>query len=282
MRLDMGNRVTLPSGESIPSMGLGTWHMGERIGNPKTEVDALVRGLDLGAALIDTAEMYARGGAERVVGSAIKGRRDEVFIVSKILPHNASFDGTIRACENSLQRMEIESIDLYLLHWPGNHPLEYTVSAFEQLKTDGKIRHWGVSNFDTSDMQELYGIPEGKNCQINQVLYNLSRRGIEWDLLPWCRSMGLPIMAYSPIEQGRLLENKKLKALASEIGVSAAQLSIAWSIRNNDIITIPKASNLEHVSQNIDAWTIKLESAILDELDKLFEPPVRKKGLDIL
>lgn len=278
----MGNRVTLPSGESIPSMGLGTWHMGERIGNPKTEVDALVRGLDLGAALIDTAEMYARGGAERVVGSAIKGRRDEVFIVSKILPHNASFDGTIRACENSLQRMEIESIDLYLLHWPGNHPLEYTVSAFEQLKTDGKIRHWGVSNFDTSDMQELYGIPEGKNCQINQVLYNLSRRGIEWDLLPWCRSMGLPIMAYSPIEQGRLLENKKLKALASEIGVSAAQLSIAWSIRNNDIITIPKASNLEHVSQNIDAWTIKLESAILDELDKLFKPPVRKKGLDVL
>ena len=278
----MGKLVTLPSGESVPSMGLGTWHMGERIGNPKTEVDALIRGLDLGATLIDTAEMYARGGAERVVGSAIKGRRDDVFIVSKILPHNASFDGTMRACENSLQRMEIESIDLYLLHWPGNHPLESTVSAFEQLKTDGKIKHWGVSNFDTSDMQELYGIPEGKNCQINQVLYNLSRRGIEWDLLPWCRSMGLPIMAYSPIEQGRLLENKKLIALASEIGVSAAQLSIAWSIRKNDIITIPKASNLEHVSQNIDAWTIKLESTILDELDKLFEPPVRKKGLDIL
>ena len=278
----MGKLVTLPSGESVPSMGLGTWHMGERIGNPKTEVDALSRGLDLGATLIDTAEMYARGGAERVVGSAIKGRRDDVFVVSKVLPHNASFDGTIRACENSLQRMEIESIDLYLLHWPGNHPLESTVSAFEQLKTDGKIKHWGVSNFDTSDMQELYGIPEGKNCQINQVLYNLSRRGIEWDLLPWCRSMGLPIMAYSPIEQGRLLENKKLKALASEIGVSAAQLSIAWSIRENDIITIPKASNLEHVRQNIDAWTIKLESATLDELDKLFEPPVRKKGLDIL
>ena len=253
----MGKLVTLPSGESVPSMGLGTWHMGERIGNPKTEVDALSRGLDLGATLIDTAEMYARGGAERVVGSAIKGRRDDVFIVSKVLPHNASFDGTIRACENSLQRMEIESIDLYLLHWPGNHPLESTVSAFEQLKTDGKIKHWGVSNFDTSDMQELYGIPEGENCQINQVLYNLSRRGIEWDLLPWCRSKGLPIMAYSPIEQGRLLENKKLKALAGEIGVSAAQLSIAWSIRKNDIITIPKASNLEHVSQNIDAWTIK-------------------------
>ena len=278
----MEKLVTLPSGESVPSMGLGTWHMGERIGNPKTEVDALVRGLDLGATLIDTAEMYARGGAERVVGSAIKGRRDNVFIVSKIVPHNASFDGTMRACENSLQRMEIESIDLYLLHWPGNHPLESTVSAFEKLKTDGKIKHWGVSNFDTSDMQELYGIPEGKNCQINQVLYNLSRRGIEWDLLPWCRSMGLPIMAYSPIEQGRLLENKKLKALAGEIGVSAAQLSIAWSIRKNDIITIPKASNLEHVGQNIDAWTIKLERAILDELDKLFEPPVRKKGLDIL
>ena len=278
----MGKLVTLPSGESVPSMGLGTWHMGERIGNPKIEVDALSRGLDLGATLIDTAEMYARGGAERVVGSAIKGRRDDVFIVSKVVPHNASFDGTIRACENSLQRMEIESIDLYLLHWPGNHPLESTISAFEQLKTDGKIKHWGVSNFDTSDMQELYRIPESKNCQINQVLYNLSRRDIEWDLLPWCRSTGLPIMAYSPIEQGRLLENKKLIALASEIGVSAAQLSIAWSIRKNDIITIPKASNLEHVSQNIDAWTIKLESTVLDELDKLFEPPVRKKGLDIL
>ncbi len=278
----MGKLVTLPSGESVPSMGLGTWHMGERIGNPKTEVDALIRGLDLGATLIDTAEMYARGGAERVVGSAIKGRRDDVFIVSKVLPHNASFDGTMRACENSLQRMGIECIDLYLLHWPGNHSLESTLSAFEQLKTDGKIKHWGVSNFDTSDMQELYGIPEGKNCQINQVLYNLSRRGIEWDLLPWCRSKGLPIMAYSPIEQGRLLENKKLKALAGEIGVSAAQLSIAWSIRKNDIITIPKASNLEHVCQNIDAWTMKLESAVLDELDKLFEPPVRKKGLDIL
>ena len=278
----MKKLVTLPSGESVPSMGLGTWHMGERIGNPKTEVDALIRGLDLGATLIDTAEMYARGGAERVVGSAIKGRRDDVFIVSKVLPHNASFDGTIRACENSLQRMEIECIDLYLLHWPGNHPLESTLSAFEQLKTDGKIKHWGVSNFDTSDMQELYGIPEGKNCQINQVLYNLSRRGIEWDLLPWCRSKGLPIMAYSPIEQGRLLENKKLKVLAGEIGVSAAQLSIAWSIRKNDIITIPKASNLEHVSHNIDAWTMKLESVVLDELDKLFEPPFRKKGLDIL
>lgn len=278
----MGKLVTLPSGESVPSMGLGTWNMGERIGNPKAEAEALVRGLDLGATLIDTAEMYARGGAERVVGRAIKGRRDDVFIVSKILPHNASFDGTMRACEDSLQRMEIESIDLYLLHWPGNHSLEGTVSAFEQLKTDGKIRHWGVSNFDTSDMQELYGIPEGKNCQTNQVLYNLSRRGIEWDLLPWCRSMGLPIMAYSPIEQGRLLENKKLKALASKIGVSAAQLSIAWSIRKSDTITIPKASNLEHVSQNIDAWTMKLESATLDELDKLFEPPVRKKGLDIL
>jgi len=278
----MKKLVTLPSGESVPSMGLGTWHMGERIGNPKTEVDALIRGLDLGATLIDTAEMYARGGAERVVGSAIKGRRDDVFIVSKVLPHNASFDGTIRACENSLQRMQIECIDLYLLHWPGNHPLESTLSAFEQLKTDGKIKHWGVSNFDTSDMQELYGIPEGENCQINQVLYNLSRRGIEWDLLPWCRSKGLPIMAYSPIEQGRLLENKKLKVLAGEIGVSAAQLSIAWSIRKNDIITIPKASNLEHVSQNIDAWTMKLESVVLDELDKLFEPPFRKKGLDIL
>ena len=170
----MGKVVTLPSGTNIPSLGLGTWHMGERIGDPKTERNALLHGLDLGANLIDTAEMYARGGAERVVGDAVKGRRDDVFIVSKVLPHNASFNGTIRACENSLQRMEIENIAIYLLHWPGSHPLEGTIAAFEKLRRDGKIRHWGVSNFDMNDMQELYKLPAGKNCQINQVLYNLS------------------------------------------------------------------------------------------------------------
>ena len=278
----MGKVVTLPSGTNIPSMGLGTWHMGERIGDPKTERNALLHGLDLGANLIDTAEMYARGGAERVVGDAVKGRRDDVFIVSKVLPHNASFNGTIRACENSLQRMEIENIDIYLLHWPGSHPLEGTIAAFEKLRRDGKIRHWGVSNFDINDMQELYKLPAGKNCQINQVLYNLSRRGIEWDLLPWCQSMRLPIMAYSPLEQGRLLKDQRLEDISKEAGMSVAELSIAWTMRSQDVVSIPKASSLKHVEQNINAWNVSLPNSILSALDKAFEPPMSKKGLDVL
>ena len=274
--------VTLPSGENIPAMGLGTWHMGERIGDPKTERNALLHGLDLGANLIDTAERYARGGAERVVGDAIRGRRDDVFIVSKVLPHNASFNGTIRACENSLRRMEIENIDIYLLHWPGSHPLEGTIAAFEQLKLDGKIRHWGVSNFDTNDMKELYKLPTGKNCQINQVLYNLSRRGIEWDLLPWCQSMGLPIMAYSPLEQGRLLDDQRLEDISKEAEMSVAELSIAWTMRSQDVVSIPKASSLKHVEQNINASNISLPNSVLRALDEAFEPPMGKKGLDVL
>ena len=278
----MGKVVTLPSGTNIPSMGLGTWHMGERIGDPKTERNALRHGLDLGANLIDTAEMYARGGAERVVGDAVKGRRDDVFIVSKVLPHNASFNGTIRACENSLQRMEIENIDIYLLHWPGSHPLEGTIAAFEKLRRDGKIRHWGVSNFDMNDMQELYKLPAGKNCQINQVLYNLSRRGIEWDLLPWCQSMRLPIMAYSPLEQGSLLKDQRLEDISKEAGMSVAELSIAWTMRSQDVVSIPKASSLKHVEQNINAWNVSLPNSILSALDKAFEPPMSKKGLDVL
>jgi diketogulonate reductase-like aldo/keto reductase len=278
----VGKVVTLPSGTNIPSMGLGTWHMGERIGDPKTERNALLHGLDLGANLIDTAEMYARGGAERVVGDAVKGRRDDVFIVSKVLPHNASFNGTIRACENSLQRMEIENIDIYLLHWPGSHPLEGTIAAFEKLRRDGKIRHWGVSNFDMNDMQELYKLPAGKNCQINQVLYNLSRRGIEWDLLPWCQSMRLPIMAYSPLEQGRLLKDQRLEDISKEAGMSVAELSIAWTMRSQDVVSIPKASSLKHVEQNINAWNVSLPNSILSALDKAFEPPMSKKGLDVL
>jgi diketogulonate reductase-like aldo/keto reductase len=256
--------------------------MGERIGDPKTERNALLHGLDLGANLIDTAEMYARGGAERVVGDAVKGRRDDVFIVSKVLPNNASFNGTIKACENSLQRMKIENIDMYLLHWPGSHPLEGTIAAFEKLRLDGKIRHWGVSNFDMNDMQELYKLPAGKNCQINQVLYNLSRRGIEWDLLPWCQSMRLPIMAYSPLEQGRLLKDQRLEDISKEAGMSVAELSIAWTMRSQDVVSIPKASSLKHVEQNINAWDVSLPNSILSALNKAFEPPMSKKGLDVL
>ena len=274
--------VTLPAGETVPAMGLGTWHMGERIGDPVAEAAALQRGLDLGAKLIDTAEMYARGGAERVVAEAIKTRKDEVFIVSKVLPHNASRAGTIAACEKSLQRMDIDTIDLYLLHWPGPHPLNDTVAAFQELKQAGKIRHWGVSNFDTEDMKELWSIPGGIDCQTNQVLYNLMRRGVEWDLLPWCLQNKVSVMAYSPLEQGRLLKNKRLQQLSSRLGLTTSQISIAWTLRKEGIISIPKASSLAHVEENIAAWDIALSQETIEHLDAEFSPPTTKGSLDIL
>ncbi len=278
----MRSTVTLAGGEVVPAMGLGTWHMGERIGDPNAEAIALQRGIDLGATLIDTAEMYARGGAERVVAKAVKGRRDEVFIVSKVVPHNASRTGTIRACENSLSRLNIETIDLYLLHWPGPHPIRDTVAAFEELKKTGKIKYWGVSNFDTDDMNDLWKVPGGTECQTNQILYNLMRRGVEWDLLPWCSEHGVSVMAYSPLEQGRLLSNKRLRELSKQTGLSPSQLAIAWTLRKKDIISIPKASSLAHVEENVDAWDKILTQDIQLELDKEFHPPEKKGTLDIL
>ena len=274
--------ITLPSGESVPAMGLGTWHMGERIGDPVIEAKALAHGLDLGITVIDTAEMYGRGGAERVVANAIKGRREEVFLVSKVLPHNASAKGTIEACEKSLTRMAVECIDLYLLHWPGRYPLGDTVGAFEELKSQGKIRHWGVSNFDADEMEALWRVPGGKGCQINQVLYNLSRRGVEWDLLPWAREHAVPIMAYSPLEQGRVLGDKTLARIAARRGVSPAQVALAWTIREAGVMTIPKASVLSHVEQNRAAWDLELGSDDLAELDGAFPPPTAKRSLAIL
>ncbi|MBH66878.1 MAG: oxidoreductase [Rhodospirillaceae bacterium] len=278
----MRSTVTLAGGEVVPAMGLGTWHMGERIGDPNAEAIALQRGIDLGATLIDTAEMYARGGAERVVAKAVKGRRDEVFIVSKVVPHNASRTGTIRACENSLSRLNIETIDLYLLHWPGPHPIRDTVAAFEELKKTGKIKYWGVSNFNTDDMNDLWKVPGGTECQTNQILYNLMRRGVEWDLLPWCSEHGVSVMAYSPLEQGRLLSNKRLRELSKQTGLSPSQLAIAWTLRKKDIISIPKASSLAHVEENVDAWDKILTQDIQLELDKEFHPPEKKGTLDIL
>lgn len=274
--------ITLPAGETIPAMGLGTWHMGERIGDPAAEAKALSHGLDLGITVIDTAEMYGRGGAERVVGEAIKGRRDEVFIVSKVMPHNASHKGTIEAAEKSLQRMQIETMDLFLLHWPGRYPLADTVAAFRQLRRDGKIRHWGVSNFDTRDMEELWSVPGGDECQINQVLYNLSRRGVEWDLLPWCRRHGMPIMAYSPLEQGRLSDASALSAIAKRLGVTPSQVALAWTLRADGVQSIPKASRLEHVEQNRAAWNLVLSPEDIAALDQAFPPPSGKRSLDIL
>lgn len=274
--------ITLPCGESLPAMGLGTWHMGERIGDPTVEARALSKGLDLGITVIDTAEMYGRGGAERVVARAIEGRRDEVFLVSKVLPHNASAKGSIEACEKSLTRMEVEVIDLYLLHWPGRYALADTVGAFQALQRDGKIRHWGVSNFDADEMEDLWQVPGGRDCQINQVLYNLSRRGVEWDLLPWSRDHAMPIMAYSPLEQGRLLDDKALAAVAARHGVTPAQVALAWTLREDGVMTIPKASGLSHVEDNRAAWDLVLDAADLAELDRAFPPPTGKRSLAIL
>lgn len=273
--------VELPCGEAVPALGLGTWRMGERGGDPAREARALSRGLDLGMALVDTAEMYGSGGAERVVAEAIRGRRAEVFVVSKVLPHNASREGTVAACEASLARLGVEAIDLYLLHWPGPHPLADTVTAFERLRRDGKIRHWGVSNFDAGEMDELWRVPDGRRCQTNQVLYNLSRRGVEWDLLPRCAELSMPAMAYSPLEQGRLAGKRGLAEVARRHGAEPLQVALAWTLRDG-AISIPKAASTAHVEANRAALDIELSPRDLAELDRAFPPPRRKRPLEIL
>ncbi|MER9652776.1 aldo/keto reductase [Mesorhizobium sp. M0152] len=274
--------TTLPSGEAIPVLGQGTWKMGEDARRRADEVDALKLGLDLGVTLIDTAEMYASGGAEEVVAQAIAGRRDEAFLVSKVLPSNASRAGVQRACEDSLKRLRTDRIDLYLLHWPGSVPLTETVAAFEALKKAGKIRHWGVSNFDTDEMEDLVGLPNGGNVQTNQVLYNLSRRGPEFDLAPWSRKRGIPLMAYSPVEQGALAHNARLDAIAARHNATAAQIALAWVMQQDGVIAIPKASSHEHIRQNVAALDIKLTGEDLADLDRMFPPPTRKRGLEMI
>ncbi|AEH84680.1 aldo/keto reductase [Mesorhizobium opportunistum] len=274
--------TTLPSGEAIAVLGQGTWKMGEDIRRRGDEIAALKLGLDLGVTLIDTAEMYASGGAEEVVAEAIAGRRAEVFLVSKVLPSNASRAGVQRACENSLKRLATDRIDLYLLHWPGSVPLAETVEAFEALKKAGKIRHWGVSNFDIEEMEDLAGLPDGGNVQTNQVLYNLVRRGLEFDLAPWSRKRGIPLMAYSPVEQGALARNARLDAVAARHGATAAQIALAWVMQQEGVIAIPKASSQEHVRQNFAALDIKLIGEDLADLDRAFPPPTRKRGLEMI
>jgi len=274
--------TTLPSGEAVQVLGQGTWKMGEDSRRRADEVNALKLGLDLGLTLIDTAEMYASGGAEEVVAEAIAGRRAEVFVVSKVLPSNASRAGVQRACENSLKRLRTDRIDLYLLHWPGSVPLAETVEAFEALKKAGKIRHWGVSNFDTEDMEDLAGLPDGGNVQTNQVLYNLIRRGLEFDLAPWSRKRGIPLMAYSPVEQGALARNARLDAVAARHNATPAQIALAWVMHQEGVIAIPKASSQEHVRQNFAALDIKLTGEDLADLDRAFPPPTRKRGLEMI
>jgi diketogulonate reductase-like aldo/keto reductase len=272
----------LPSGEPMPVFGLGTWMMGENEKKRADEVAALKLGLDLGATLIDTAEMYGDGVAEDIVGDAITGRRDGLFLVSKVLPENASRKDTIAACEGSLKRLRTDHIDLYLLHWRGSTPLQHTLDAFLQLQRDGKIRHWGVSNFDTDDMEELLALPGGDACATNQVLYNLKRRRIEYDLLPLCRAHNIPVMAYSPIEQGRLLGAAALKEVASRYQATTAQVALAWLLRKPATIVIPKATNPDHMRENFAALKLKLTDDDLAVLDRAFPPPQKKYALEML
>jgi diketogulonate reductase-like aldo/keto reductase len=276
--------VTLPGGETVPALGQGTWYMGERKGEAAKEADALRLGIDLGMTLIDTAEMYANGGAETVVAQAAEGQRDKLFIVSKVLPSNASRAGTVAACERSLKRLGTDRIDLYLLHWRGGHPLAETLAGFEALKAAGKIRYWGVSNLDTSDMEELARLSGGAGCASNQVLYHAGSRGIEFDLLPWCSQHGIPVMAYSPLghDVRRLLRSQAIQAVAVRHGVTAAAVAIAWTMRSGHVISIPKASDQAHVRENAAAADLVLTAADLAAIDAAHPPPRSKQGLDIL
>jgi diketogulonate reductase-like aldo/keto reductase len=246
------------------------------------EINALRLGLELGMNLIDTAEMYADGETEKLVGEAIHGRRDDVFLVSKVLPENASKTGTVEACERSLRRLKSPWIDLYLLHWRGSFPLEETLTGFKSLIEVGKIRYWGVSNFDVDDMEELAGLPGGGEVATNQVLYNLTRRGIEYDLMPWCHQRKIPIMAYSPVEQGRLLGNRELQHIANRLGAKPAQVALAWVLRQDGVVAIPLAGVPDHVREDRAALEIRLSDEDLKALDRVFPPPSRKQPLEMI
>jgi diketogulonate reductase-like aldo/keto reductase len=274
--------VALPSGETVVALGQGTWRMGEKGSDRKREAAALRLGLDLGLSLIDTAEMYGEGGAEEVVAEAVKGRRDEVFIVSKVYPQNASRRGVALACERSLKRLKTDRIDLYLLHWRGGEPLSETVAGFEALRHAGKIRHWGVSNFDTDDMEELFAVPQGETCVANQVLYNLKHRGPEFDLLPWQAKRRIPVMAYSPLEIGPLADRPEMKRVAERHGATTKQVALAWILRRPDAIVIPKASAPDHVRQNRAALDIELTSEDVAALEALSPAPKRKTPLSMI
>lgn len=274
--------TTFPNGRTVPVIGQGTWHMGERKAIAAEEARTLRHGLDLGMTLIDTAEMYADGGAERVVAEAIRGRRSDAFVVSKVLPTNASRDGTIKACEASLERLGTDHIDLYLLHWRGRYPLSQTVEAFETLRQAGKIGAWGVSNFDSDDMEELFGVSNGGHVATNQVLYNLNRRGIEYDLLKDSQARGIPIMAYSPLDEGRLLRHPDLIHIAKAHQATVAQIALAFLIRNPGVIVIPKTGMPERVRENRATVEVHLTEDDLAILDRVFPPPAGKMPLEMI
>jgi aldehyde reductase len=274
--------VTLNSGDSIPAFGLGTWNIGDDRATRAEEIATLRLGLDLGASLIDTAEMYGDGRSEELIAEAIAGRRDEVFLVSKVYPQNASAKGAPTACERSLRRLKTDRIDLYLLHWRGHVPLAETLQAFMRLKEAGKIRHYGVSNLDLGDMRELWQLPGGSGVATNQLLYNLTRRGIEWELLPWLRQRRVPVMAYSPLEQARLAGNRKLAGFAQQHGMTPAQAALAWLLARDDVIVIPKTGRRERLKENLGALDHVLTPAQLAELDRLFAPPAGAGSLEML
>ncbi len=269
------------SGLELPVLGQGTWRMGEDPCRRAEEVAALALGLDLGMNLIDTAEMYADGGAESIAAEAIQGRRDEVVLVSKVLPQNASFAGTLRAAEASLERLRTDRLDLYLLHWPGNHPLDGTLAAFERLVEQGKILHCGVSNFDPEEMEQVEELPGGSAIATNQVLYSIEKRGIEFRLLPWCRQKKIAVMAYSPLEKGRLRDHPTLRSVARRHTCTPYQLALAWTVRGGGVVAVPKASAPEHVRENAAVGKIRLTPEDLAELDAVFPPPSKEVPLDV-
>ena len=275
-------RIVLPCGETVPALGQGTWNLGDAPHLRAGEIATLRRGLDLGLTLVDTAEMYGEGRSEELVGEAIAGRRDEVFLVSKVLPYNASGRALQRSCEASLRRLRVDAIDLYLLHWPGEEPLADTVAGFEALRRAGKIRHWGVSNFDPQWMRELAATAGGSGVQADQVLYNLGRRGIEWDLRPALRRSGVPVMAYSPLEQARLLRSRPLAGFARRHGMTPAQVCIAWLLAQEAVIVIPKTGRRERLEENAGALARPLSGEQLEELDALFPPPAAAVPLAML
>ena len=273
--------LQLLSGTEIPILGQGTWRMGEKASQKEAEIAALQLGIDLEMTLIDTAEMYGEGGAEKIVAEAISGRREEVYLVSKFYPYNASYEGVIQACDRSLARLKTDYLDLYLLHWRGSIPLSETLKGLQHLKQAGKILDYGVSNFDTDDMEEAISLPGGKEIVTNQVLYNLMRRGIEWDLLPWCRERQIPIMAYSPVEQRAFVDNSQLSNIATKYNATTTQIALSWLLHQDNVISIPKATNPQHIKENRAAIDLKLTAEDLQELDRTFKPPSRKMSLSM-
>jgi diketogulonate reductase-like aldo/keto reductase len=276
-------RITTIAGEQVPVLGQGTWQLGDRADRRQQEIAALQLGIDLGMTLIDTAEMYGDGASEELVAEAITGRRDRLFLVTKVLPGNAtSKQRIVTSCENSLRRLRVDHVDLYLLHWRQSEKLAVVVEAFTELVAAGKIRHWGVSNFDVADLQELEGVAGGRNVASNQVLYNVTRRGIEFDLLPRTREAGVNVMAYTPIEQGRILGSAVLREIARRHNVTAAQIALAWTIRAEGVMAIPRSGSPAHTRENAAAADLELTPRDLQEIDRAFPPPRKARALEML